>query len=169
MGKPKASKNTEFDPIEMIEKNAEVNRIDQTNPYGSSKYSLNPDGSRRFDVEFSDDLKGIHQDQLENVKRGTIKDPLAHLGEQGGGAMGNLMSSMFGKVSKRYMGTEGQSDSRHGNIGKGGEGGAPPPVPPSQASTSTQVRELQEKQKLAEQIAGSAQQAPSYPVAGRQG
>ena len=64
MGKPKASKNTEFDPIEMIEKNAEMNRIDQTNQYGSSKYTQNPDGSYAFTTAFSPELAALHVKQF---------------------------------------------------------------------------------------------------------
>ena len=161
MGKPKASKNTEFDPIEMIEKNAEMNRIDQVNQYGSSKYSQNPDGSYRFDTEFSPELKALHGKQMDLVNKGSIKDPLAHLAGQGDGAMGDLMGSMFGRMKSRYMTGDGsEGESREGNIGKGGAPSAAP------ASTSTQLRELQEKQKLAEQMAGTAQQAPNYPQEG---
>ena len=150
MGKPKPGKNMEFDPIEMIEKNAEMNRIDQINQYGSSKYSQNPDGSYRFDTEFSPELKELHGKQMDLVNKGSIKDPLAHLGKQGGGAMGDLMSSMFGRLSSRYMGTPGEGDSREGNIGKGGGAQTPPPM-----STSTQVRELQEQKKLAAEMASA--------------
>jgi len=171
MGKPKASKNTEFDPIEMIEKNAEMNRIDQTNQYGSSKYSQNPDGSYRFDTTFSPELKALHEKQIGIANKGSIKDPLAHLASQGGGGMGDLMSSMFGRMKSRYMGTEGESDSRHNNFGKGGgepdtppdilgDGGTVSQMGSGGMSTSTQLRELQERQKLAEQMNGSAQQSP---------
>lgn len=159
MGKPKMPKNMQFDPIEMIEKNAEVNRIDQENQYGSSRYVTNPDGTQTFVTEFNDDLKGIHEDQLELVKQGSIKDPLGHLGEQGGGAMGDLMGAMFGKVKDRYM------DGRENNIGKGGSSTEPPatetPAAPAEMSTAQKVRELQEKRKLAAEMAGTAQQAPN--------
>jgi hypothetical protein len=173
MGKPKPGKNMEFDPIEMIEKNAEVNRINQENQYGSSKYITNPDGSQTFKTEFNDDLKGIHADQLAAVKKGSIKNPIEYLtGEESG--VGGLASSMFSKMSNRYMGTEGGSDSRHGGMGKGGEpetppevpleGGQPPPAadPMEGMSTSTKVRELQERKKLASEIDGTAQKAPRY-------
>ena len=120
MGKPKLSKNTEFDPIEMIEKNAEMNRIDQNNQYGSSTYKQKPDGTYEFNTEFSPELKKMHERQMSMAQEGSIKDPLAHLGSQGGGAVGELMSSMFGKVSERYGGEGGG-----GGI-KPATGGAPP-------------------------------------------
>jgi len=145
MGKPKPGKNMQFDPIEMIEKSAEMNRIDQTNPYGTSRYETDPrTGKTEFIREFSPELQGLHQKQMDIANKGTIKDPLANLGQVGGGSMGELMSSMFGRVKSRYMGTPGEADSRENNLGKGGNPQTPPPM-----STSTQVRELQEQKKLA--------------------
>ena len=125
MGKPKMPKGMQYDPIEMIEKNAEVNRISQNNPYGSSQYNTDAQGNTSFDTTFSPELEELRKKQMAMVGEGSIKDPLANLGEQGGGAVGDLMSSMFGKVKDRYMGTEGEGDSRHGNLFKGGGGGVP--------------------------------------------
>jgi hypothetical protein len=164
MGKPKMPKGMSYDPIEMIEKNAEVNRISEVNPYGKSEYVTNPDGTQTLVKSFTGKNQDIFEAQQDRTLEGTYKNPLAALGDDEiGGGFKNLLTSMGGKVADRYM--EGRED----NIGKSGSSTTPPEIP-VEPSTATQVRELQEKQKLAEQMAVAqtpvrpAQQAPRSPL-----
>jgi len=157
MGKPKMPKGMSYDPIEMIEKNAEVNRISEENPYGSAEYVTNPDGTQKLVKTFTGKNQDIFDAQQERTLQGTIKNPLDALGDEGmGGGFKNLMQSMGSKVANRYA--EGRED----NIGKSGSSTTPPEIP-EDPSTATQLRELQEKQKLAEQMAAQAANAETDP------
>ena len=165
MGKPKMPKGMSYDPIEMIEKNAEVNRIAEENPYGFSRYETDPVTGQQKQVKgFTGKTQDIFKEQQDRTLEGTIKNPFDALGDgEMGGGFKNLMKSMGSKVANRYM--EGRED----NIGKSGSSVTPPEIA-ADPSTATQVRELQEKQKLAEQMAATAgapivpaQQAPRAP------
>ena len=173
MGKPKIGKNMEFDPIEMIDKQAEVNRINQSNAWGSANYINNPDGTQSLVNELSPEMKELQKDQFTRAKEGTMKDPFGSLGESdtGRGIQG-LMGAMFGKMKDRYMGEEGTSTSRHNNIGKGGGETAPSKAPldamagssgfggnavtgnMGSMNTAQKVRELEERAKLQQAMAG---------------
>lgn len=174
MGKPKAGKQMEFPVLEMIDKQAEVNRINQSNAWGSAKYVTNPDGTQSLVNELSPESQQIKDMQTARVMEGTMKDPFGSLGEsETGRGIQGLMGAMFGKMKGRYMGEEGASTSRHNNIGKGGGDQSPSGSPmdtmegasgfggnavtgsPSSMSAAEQVRRLEEQEKLRRAMAGN--------------
>lgn len=110
MGKPKMPKNMQFDPIEMIDKQAEVNRISEENPYGSAIYETQPDGTQKLVKSFSPEMQGIHEAQIARTQEGSMKNPLEALEGTG---MEGLAGAMMGKLKDRYMGEEGTETSRH--------------------------------------------------------
>ena len=171
MGKPKASKNTEFDPIEMIEKNAEVNRISEENPYGYSRYETDENGQQKLVKGFSGKNEEIFEQAQDRALKGTYKNPLdAFKGAGGKGIMG-LMGSMLSKTQSHY-GTDGLQLNEEGQS-KGGTSQTPPetlpvsndgrrPVgasfpdtPASDMSTAQPVREAQERAKLGAAMGGN--------------
>jgi hypothetical protein len=133
MGKPSMPKGMSYDPIEMIEKNAEVNRISETNPYGYSRYTTDEHGNPVQEKGLNPEYDYIRKQQAQRAIDGTIKNPLDALKDEGGGGIGGLMSAMAGKMADRYMGTEGGSDSRHENLGKSSK---PEPLPEGEALPS---------------------------------
>ena len=163
MGKPKMPKGMQYDPIEMIEKNAEVNRISEENPYGYARYETDENGNQKLVKGFSGKNEEIFDQAQDRALKGTMKNPLdAFKGAGGTGIMG-LMGSMLGKVQSNY-GTDGLQ-LNEGGQSKGGSALTPPetlpvaggqqPVgasfpntPADQMSTAQQVREAQERAKL---------------------
>ena len=168
MGKPKMPKGMQYDPIEMIEKNAEVNRISEENPYGKAEYITNPDGTQKLVKSFSGKNKEIFDQVQDRALKGTIKNPLDAFKGAGGTGIAGLMGSMLSKVQQSY-GTDGlrlneEGQSKGGtsltppdtlgavNDGRSPVGASFPDTPADDMSTAQQVRENQERQKLAAQM-----------------
>ena len=77
MGKSvKMPKTALPDPMEIIDKEVEVNRFDMQNPYGSTKWTKDP-ATGRFTqtVALNEDVEAIRQQQMERAKVGTNKNP----------------------------------------------------------------------------------------------
>jgi len=65
MGKKSKPKAPEAPDVnEMIDKQAEANRVNINNPYGTQQYNKNPDGTWTNNVEFSPELQALFQRQL---------------------------------------------------------------------------------------------------------
>ena len=168
MGKPKMPKGMQYDPIEMIEKNAEVNRISEENPYGYARYETDENGNQKLVKGFSGKNEEIFDAAQDRALKGTIKNPLdAFKGAGGKGIMG-LMGSMMSKAQSHY-GTDGLQLNESGQS-KGGTALTPPdtlntavgrqPVtasfpdtPMNDMSTAQQNRELQEREMLKKAMA----------------
>jgi len=60
--KPKAPKAPDVN--EMIDKQAEANRVNIYNPYGSQEYSKNPDGTWVNNVQFTPEMQALFDRQL---------------------------------------------------------------------------------------------------------
>lgn len=181
MGKPKMPKNMAFDPIEMIDKQAEVNRIGEENPYGSATYVTQPDGTQKLVKSFSPEMEEIHKAQIERTKQGSIKNPLDALKGAGGEGLMGLAGAMMGKLSDRYgsdslhLNEEGESTAKGAKPttppetlppaeggGRQPVGASFPDTPMNEMSTAQQVRELDERRKLQEAMM-RAQGASAQP------
>ena len=85
------------DPLEIIDKEVEVNRFDMNNPYGSTKWTKDP-ATGRFTqtVALEDDVEAIRQQQIQRASTGTNKNPFEAMA-----AMNPQMAGIMSGVSQR--------------------------------------------------------------------
>lgn len=90
-------------PMDIIDKEAEVNRYDVSNPYGSSSWSQDPaTGRYSQDVELSPEIQGIFDQQLSRTMAGSNKNPFEAFSSMTGDTGNNIMQGLLGKVGDRY-------------------------------------------------------------------
>jgi hypothetical protein len=116
------------DPLEIIEKEVEVNRFDMANPYGQTQWEKGPDGRFKQTVSLSPEVEAIRQQQLQRASQGTIKNPMAALANASP-MMGGIMAGAAQRVSNNLGGPAPSGGGKpQGSTGKGGPPAVQPPA-----------------------------------------
>ena len=112
------------DPLEIIDKEVEVNRFDMQNPYGSTKWTKDP-ATGRFTqtTALAPEVEAIRQQQIQRASTGTNKNPMESLA----------------RMNPQMAGIMAGAQQRIGdNLGGNPQGGGKPQAPRPQAAPAVQ-------------------------------